>query len=168
MLALLPMPEGFEAPKKPKPRMWLALIQKPAGLAKCWPTMANRIIMVTTIYQNEIINGYKVGNHLDFEKLYFLSYVQFGISHHLLDDACSNTYPYISSSIKRPVGHNQITTRFRCFRNGCQTSSQSSGPNGQQARNWCSHFQMSLHYTRYNKADYEVMLEWKLTHFQRC
>ena len=37
-----------------------------------------------------------------------------------------------------------------------------SGPNGQQARNWCGHFQMPLHYPRYTKADYEAMPEWKL------
>ena len=42
------------------------------------------------------------------------------------------------------------------------SSSLGSGPNGQQAKNWCGHFQMPLHYPRYTKADYEAMPEWKL------
>ncbi|OMO64337.1 Nucleotide-sugar transporter [Corchorus capsularis] len=38
-----------------------------------------------------------------------------------------------------------------------------NGPNGEvQARNWCGHFQMPLHYPRYTKADYDAMPEWKI------
>ncbi|KAE8676869.1 hypothetical protein F3Y22_tig00111582pilonHSYRG01430 [Hibiscus syriacus] len=31
-----------------------------------------------------------------------------------------------------------------------------------QAKSWCGHFQMPLHYPKYTKADYEAMPEGKL------
>lgn len=34
--------------------------------------------------------------------------------------------------------------------------------NGQHARERCGYFQMPLHYPRYTRGDYEIMLEWKL------
>jgi hypothetical protein len=33
---------------------------------------------------------------------------------------------------------------------------------GSEGRERCGHFQMPLHYPRYNKRDYETMPEWKL------
>lgn len=40
--------------------------------------------------------------------------------------------------------------------------SPSLGGGGTDGRERCGHFQMPLHYPRYNKSDYETMPEWKL------
>ncbi|XP_022769732.1 uncharacterized protein LOC111313328 [Durio zibethinus] len=66
----------------------------------------------------------------------------------------------LSQTIEEPQGWRGAEMSMESVARASQTLG--SGPNGQQARNWCGHFQMPLHYPRYNKADYEAMPEWKL------
>jgi hypothetical protein len=53
----------------------------------------------------------------------------------------------------------------KIYRSGGMESIDRPSPSvggGADGRERCGHFQMPLHYPRYNKRDYETMPEWKL------